>query len=112
LVFSRISQNCFCIGKVKDRVYGSQDHDWLSVHDGLTTMGWHSRSRAQEVVVIAHRERRSSRFSPMTQLGGGVMEMATRRHSTKATSGAPMGDGSGREERLELGWLRWIIGVL
>jgi hypothetical protein len=37
------------------------------------------------------RERRSSRFSPMAPLGGGVVEMATRHHSTKATSGASMG---------------------
>jgi hypothetical protein len=27
------------IGKVMDRVYGSQYHSWLSVHGGLTTMG-------------------------------------------------------------------------
>jgi hypothetical protein len=27
LAFSEISQNGFCIGKVMDRVYGSQDHD-------------------------------------------------------------------------------------
>jgi hypothetical protein len=26
------------IGKVMDRVYGSRDHSWLSVHGGLTTM--------------------------------------------------------------------------
>jgi hypothetical protein len=65
-----------------DRVYGSRDPDWFSVHSGLTTMGWCGRSGAQEVIVIARRERerereRSSEFSPMTPLGGGAEEMAT-----------------------------------
>jgi hypothetical protein len=27
------------IGKIMDRVYGSRDHSWLSVHGGLMTMG-------------------------------------------------------------------------
>jgi hypothetical protein len=40
-----------------NRVYGSQDHGWLSVHGGLMTMGRRDSSRAQEVVVIAQRER-------------------------------------------------------
>jgi hypothetical protein len=53
LIFSGISWNCFCIGKVMDRVYGSRDHDWLSVHGGLTTMGRRGSSRAQEVAMIA-----------------------------------------------------------
>jgi hypothetical protein len=35
LSFSGISGNCFCIGKVMDRVYGSRDHGRLSVHGGL-----------------------------------------------------------------------------
>jgi hypothetical protein len=61
-----------------DRVYGSRDPDWFLVHSGLTTMGWCGRSGAQEVIVIARREReRSSEFSPMTPLGGGAEEMAT-----------------------------------
>jgi hypothetical protein len=57
LAFSRISRNCYCIGKVMDRVYESWDHDWLSVHGGLATMGQRGRSRAREVIVIAWRER-------------------------------------------------------
>jgi hypothetical protein len=40
-----------------DRVYESWDHDWISVHGGLVTMGWHSRSEAREVIVIARRKR-------------------------------------------------------
>jgi hypothetical protein len=57
LIFSEISQNCFYIEKVMDQVYGSRDHGCLSVHGGLATMGWRDCSRAQEVVVIAQRER-------------------------------------------------------
>jgi hypothetical protein len=53
------------------------------------TMGRRGRSRAREFVVIA--QRRSSGFSPMVSLGGGTVEMATRRRSTEATGGAPMG---------------------
>jgi hypothetical protein len=42
------------------------------------SMGWRNRSRAQEVIVIAQRERemRPLGFSPMTPLGGGAVEMA------------------------------------
>jgi hypothetical protein len=56
-------------------------------------MGRGGCSRAQKVVVIAkrERERRSSEFSPMTPLGGGAAEMATRWRSTEATGGALMG---------------------
>jgi hypothetical protein len=57
LVFSEISQNCFCIGKIMGRVYGSRDHGWLSVHGGLATMGRSGCSGAWEVIVIARRER-------------------------------------------------------
>jgi hypothetical protein len=78
LVFSGISQDCFFIGKVMDWVYGSRDHDWLSVHGGLTTMGRVRplrglRGRRDR----SERERRSSGFSPITPLGGGAVEMAT-----------------------------------
>jgi hypothetical protein len=75
------------------RVYGSRDHGWLSIHGGLTTMGRCSRFEAREVIVIARRERerRSLGFSPMSPLGGGAMKMTSRRHSTEATSGTPMG---------------------
>jgi hypothetical protein len=72
----------FFIGKVMDRVYGSQDHGWLSVHCGLTTMGRRDRSGAWEIIVIAQRERerrrrKSSEFSPMAPLGGAAVEMVT-----------------------------------
>jgi hypothetical protein len=62
-----------------DRVYGSRDHNWLSVHNGLGTMERCGRSEAWEVIVIAQRERErsSSGFSPIAQLVGGAMEMAT-----------------------------------
>jgi hypothetical protein len=46
-----------------NRVYGSRNHDWLSVHGGLVTIGRRGRSRAQEVVVIAQRERGGRRGS-------------------------------------------------
>jgi hypothetical protein len=54
--FFEISQNYFCIGKVMNRLYGSRDHDWLSVHGGLPTMGWCGHSIAREVVVIVWKE--------------------------------------------------------
>jgi hypothetical protein len=40
-----------------DRVYESRDHNWLSVHGGLATMGRRGRSRTWEVIVIARSER-------------------------------------------------------
>jgi hypothetical protein len=39
-----------------DRLYGSWDHGWLSVHGGLVTMGRRGRFKAQEIIVIAQRE--------------------------------------------------------
>jgi hypothetical protein len=83
----------FFIGKVMDRVYGSRDHDLLSVDGGLATMEWRGRFEAQEVIMIAQkeRERRSLGFPPMVALGGGDAKMATRRRSTEAAGGAPMG---------------------
>jgi hypothetical protein len=96
LAFSEISWNCYCIGKVMDQIYRSRDHGWLLVHGGLATMERRDRSGAWEVIVIAWRERerkrgRSLAFSPMVPLGGGAAEMATRRLSTEAVGGAPMG---------------------
>jgi hypothetical protein len=61
LAFSEISQNCFCIGKIMDRVYGSRDHGWHSVHGGFMTMGRAGPSGAQEVIVIARREGKRER---------------------------------------------------
>jgi hypothetical protein len=76
-----------------DWVYGSRDHDLVSVHGGLTTMVQRGHSGVQEVIVIAQRERerRSSGFSPMAPLGGGATKIATRRSSTEAAGGASMG---------------------
>jgi hypothetical protein len=78
-----------------DRVYGSRDHGWLSVHGGLVTMGQHGRSEAQEVIVIAQRERererRSSGFSSTAPLGDGAAEITTQRRSTEAVDGALTG---------------------
>jgi hypothetical protein len=39
LVFSKISQNYFCIVKVMDQIYGSRDNDWLLVYGGLAVIG-------------------------------------------------------------------------
>jgi hypothetical protein len=61
LVFSGISQNYFCIGKIMNRVYGSRDDGCFSVRGGLTTMGQRGHSRAREVIVIAQRERERER---------------------------------------------------
>jgi hypothetical protein len=64
----------FFIGKVIDQVYGSLDHDWLSVHGGLVTLGHHDHSRAQDVVVIARRERERER-EVVGVLTNGVMPL-------------------------------------
>jgi hypothetical protein len=48
----------FFIGNVMDRVYVSWSHSSLSVHRGLTTLGWRGRSEAREVIVTARRERK------------------------------------------------------
>jgi hypothetical protein len=57
------------------------------------TMGQRRYSRAQEVIVIAQRERerRSCGFSPMVRLGGGAVQMATRWRSTEMAGGDSMG---------------------
>jgi hypothetical protein len=67
-----------------DQVYGSRDHDWLSVHGGLATMRQRDCSETREVVVIAQREMRSSGFSPwggatcMQSCGDGYMTTLNR----------------------------------
>jgi hypothetical protein len=55
-----------------NRVYGSRDHDWLLVHGGLATMGRRGCSRAQEVVVIARREREREREEVVGVLTNGA----------------------------------------
>jgi hypothetical protein len=79
--------------KVKD-VSGSPDHDWLSVHGGLMTMGQRGRFGALEVIVAAQRKRerrrRSLGFSPMASLRGGTAEMDTRQRSIDVAGGALM----------------------
>jgi hypothetical protein len=81
-----------------DRVYGSHDHDWLSVHGGLAIKERCGCSGAHKVIMMARRERERERereevvgFSPMVPLGGGAAEMVTRRRSAEAAGGAPMG---------------------
>jgi hypothetical protein len=75
-----------------NQVYKSQDHGWLLVHGGLTTMRQRGRYRARKVIVTTQRERErgSSGFSPMMPLGGGAAEMATRRPSSEAAGDALM----------------------
>jgi hypothetical protein len=40
-----------------NQVYKSQDHGWLLVHGGLTTMRQRGRYRARKVIVTTQRER-------------------------------------------------------
>jgi hypothetical protein len=57
-------------------------------------MGQRSRSRAQDIIVIARGERereRSLEFSPMAPLGGGAVEMTTRHRSIEASGDALLG---------------------
>jgi hypothetical protein len=94
LVFSKISQNYFCIVKVMDQIYGSRDNDWLLVYGGLAAIGQCGHFKTREVIEIARREEEGGRsllgFSRMASIGGEAMEMATRRHSTEVVGGAPM----------------------
>jgi hypothetical protein len=57
LVFSKISQNYFCIVKVVDQIYGSRDNDWLLVYGGLAVIGRCGHFKTREVIEIARRER-------------------------------------------------------
>jgi hypothetical protein len=92
LAFFGISQNCFCIEKVMDQIYGSRYHGWLSIHGGLVTMGQHDRFGAWEAVVIARREKEKIvGVLTMTPLGGGVAVMTTQQCLTEVVGGAPMG---------------------
>jgi hypothetical protein len=100
LAFSMISQNCFCIGKVIDWVYGSQDHGWLSVHGGLTTMRWRGHSRTRDIIMIAQREREREE-----EVVGVLTNDATWRqrlpHDNAQLRGSVVlqwGDGSGHED--------------
>jgi hypothetical protein len=64
----------------------------------------------------SEREReRSSELSPMVSLGGRATAMVTRLRSTEAPDGASIRWGDGfecEEERLEAGWVQWIMWVL
>jgi hypothetical protein len=92
-----------------DRVYGSQDHDCLSVHGELVTMGQHGYSGAREVIVIAQRERERERGGRRGYHQWRHLEAELRRWPYDDTQQRrPVvlrwGDGSGcEEERLELG---------
>jgi hypothetical protein len=57
--------------KIKD-VSGSPDHDWLSVHGGLMTMGQCGRFGALEVIVAAQREREREEEEVIRVLTNGV----------------------------------------
>jgi hypothetical protein len=57
LVFSKISQNYFCIVKIMDQIYGSRDNDWLLVYGGLAVIGRCGHFKTREVIEIARRER-------------------------------------------------------
>jgi hypothetical protein len=112
LAFSKVSQNCFCIGKVLHRVYGSRDHGGLLFHGILTTMGRCGRSRAREFVVIARRERErgSHQWCHLdAKLQGWSHDSTQHRRRVVPRWGAGFGP---KEERLELGWAQWILGVL
>jgi hypothetical protein len=64
LVFFWDLSELFFIEKVMDLVYGSRDHNWLSIHSGLVTMGRRSRSGARKIIATAWRERqRGGRWS-------------------------------------------------
>jgi hypothetical protein len=76
------------IGNVMYRVYESRDHGWLSIHDGLVTMGRCSCSRVWEVVVIARREREREEEEEVI---GVLINSTTRRISVEAAVGALIG---------------------
>jgi hypothetical protein len=99
-----------------DRVYGSRDHGWLSVHGGLMTMERCGRSRAREVVVIAQREREGGGRQGSHQWRHLEAELQRRPHDCAQQRRLVVlqwGDSSRREEgRLEPGWVQWIMGVL
>jgi hypothetical protein len=91
------------------------DHGWLSVHGELTTMRRRGRSGAQEVVMIARRERERGGRRGSHQWRHLESELQRRPHDG-AQQRRPvvlrLRDGSGCEDRLEPGWVQWIMGVL
>jgi hypothetical protein len=80
LAFFGISRNWFLIGKVIDQVYGSRDHDWLSVHGTMRVL-WGSeghrdsleREREEVIRVLTNSAtwRRSCEDSHTTALNKG-----------------------------------------
>jgi hypothetical protein len=115
LVFFGISQNCFCIGKIMDRVYGLRDHDWLAVHGGLTTMGWCGLSGARGGRRdSSKKEREGHRGSHQWRhLEAELWRWSHDDAQQRRLVVLRWGDGSWHEEeRLELGWVQWIMGVL
>jgi hypothetical protein len=116
LVFSKISQNYFCIVKIMDQIYGSRDNDWLLVYGGLAAIGQCGHFKTREVIEIARREEEG---------GGGVcwgshewrrLEAKLRRWPHDGTQQRwsvvlRWRDGSRREED-ESWWVQWIMRVL
>jgi hypothetical protein len=96
---------------------GYVDHGRLSVHGGFTTMGRRGRSGAQEVIVIARRERERERgrcrgSHQCRQLEPELWRWPHNRAQQRRPVVLRLGDGSGREEILEPRWVQWIMGVL
>jgi hypothetical protein len=86
------------------------DHDWLSIHGGLVIMGWRGHSIAQEVVVIAWKEREREReyVIGVLTIGATWRRSYEDGHTTVLNRGGRWcfdgGDGSEcKEERLESG---------
>jgi hypothetical protein len=95
-----------------NRVYESR----LSIHSGLMTMGRHGRSRAREVVVIPQRERERGGHHSSHQLRYSEKELRRWAHDG-AQQRWPVvlqweDDSRRKEDRLEPGWMRWIMMVL
>jgi hypothetical protein len=111
-LFSKISWKFF-YRKSHGSVYRLRDHDWLSVHGGLATMGRGGHSEAQEVIMIAQRERGGCQGSHQWR----HLEVELQRWShddTQQRRSAVLRwrDGFERENRLESGWVRWIMTIL
>jgi hypothetical protein len=92
-----ISQNCFCVGSHGSGLWITGQrlalNPWWTCDHGAARPLWglggrrDSSKRERE----RERERRSSGLSPMMPLGDRATEMSTRRRSTEATGGSPMG---------------------
>jgi hypothetical protein len=81
-------------------------------HGALATMERCDRSRAREFVVIAQRERERGSHQ-WHHLEAELQRWPHDGAQHRRPVVTQWGDGSGREEeRLEPGWVRWVMGVL